>query len=319
MENEEELESPVPGQQNEDSTILDENNDTVNRHELELSLLRDEIDKFRTDIDKYVPINMIAMYAGTEADIPDMWHLCNGQGGTVDLRDKFVYGGTYDDIGDEGGFKDIEQTLPEHVHQLDHHFHVLDPHRHTISDTHTHTIAAHSHTMNGHSHSVASHSHGLDDHNHGMSHGHTSVNSVVPAHPELLNWYNQEYMWYTTFGVAAGNNIINFVTEYNGTTVMAKVHHDAHNHVINDFSGATGSGGGGTTGPAGSGTSSVADSMNSKELTTDAANSDQTDELGEVNTQTAGAGDTYPAGSDVSGAGKNLPPYMKLAFIQKVA
>jgi hypothetical protein len=39
-----------------------------------------------------VPVGMIAMWAGTEAQIPTGWALCNGLLGTPDLRDRFIIG-----------------------------------------------------------------------------------------------------------------------------------------------------------------------------------------------------------------------------------
>jgi len=292
-----EEEEVVPGQRVEDSTTLDENNDTTNRHELELSLLRDELDKFRSDMSRYLPLNMIAMYAGTEADIPDLWHICNGQGGTVDLRDKFVRGGAYDDIGDEGGFADIEQTLPEHVHQLDHHFHVLDPHFHTISDKHAHYIQPHTHGQVDHAHSFY-----VPNHTHSMNHAHVKT-STGGEHTHWIHVDNPagDKSGYTS---KAGN--------YYGDIRVSTADPLNHAHTIPTFTGSTGETNvSGNTGPGGS-------IISNTELTTDQAKSDKTDELGEVNTQTAGDGDTYPAGSDVSGTGKNLPPYYTLAFIQKV-
>jgi hypothetical protein len=40
-----------------------------------------------------VPTGMIAIWSGTVATIPVGWHLCDGGGGTPDLRDIFVMGG----------------------------------------------------------------------------------------------------------------------------------------------------------------------------------------------------------------------------------
>lgn len=40
-----------------------------------------------------VPIGTIVLWSGLIADIPVGWALCNGAGGTIDLRDRFVRGG----------------------------------------------------------------------------------------------------------------------------------------------------------------------------------------------------------------------------------
>ena len=57
-----------------------------------------------------VPSGFIGMFAGTEAQIPDGWQLCNGQGETSNgikvpnLRDRFIVGaGSAYDPGDTGG------------------------------------------------------------------------------------------------------------------------------------------------------------------------------------------------------------------------
>lgn len=78
-----------------------------------------------------VPVGGIIMWGG--GVIPANWHVCDGTGGTPDLRNKFVMaaGATYP-AGDTGGFADS----------------VVVSHTHNITD-HTHTI-----TDPGHSHST---------------------------------------------------------------------------------------------------------------------------------------------------------------------
>ena len=66
---------------------------------------------------------MIMLWAGAIADIPSGWHLCDGQAGTIDLRNKFVpcAGDTYTP-GDTGGAD--SQT---HTFTGDGHNHSLNP------------------------------------------------------------------------------------------------------------------------------------------------------------------------------------------------
>lgn len=64
---------------------------------------------------------LIAIWSGAIADIPAGWHLCDGNDGTPDLRDRFVVGAGW-------------------------HF---NPHDTGGSDTHTHTF-----TGSGHSHDL---------------------------------------------------------------------------------------------------------------------------------------------------------------------
>lgn len=47
---------------------------------------------------------MIVAWSGAVEDIPAGWHLCNGDDGTPDLRDKFIFGaGGVWEPGDTGG------------------------------------------------------------------------------------------------------------------------------------------------------------------------------------------------------------------------
>lgn len=67
-----------------------------------------------------VPIGTIAIWSGTAENIPSGWHLCDGNNGTIDLRDKFVLGSgeTYA-VGSAGGEDVVSLTtsqIPEHSH-----------------------------------------------------------------------------------------------------------------------------------------------------------------------------------------------------------
>ena len=51
-----------------------------------------------------LPINTVVMWYGTAATVPNGWAICDGTGGTPDLRSKFVQGATIDgDVGTTGG------------------------------------------------------------------------------------------------------------------------------------------------------------------------------------------------------------------------
>lgn len=51
-----------------------------------------------------VPIGGIINWSGAIVDIPDNWQLCDGTGGTPDLRDRFVIGaGGVEAVDDTGG------------------------------------------------------------------------------------------------------------------------------------------------------------------------------------------------------------------------
>ena len=67
-----------------------------------------------------VPVGGIIMYSGVIANLPANWSLCNGTGGTPDLRGRFVVGaeGAYTQ-GDTGGADTVTLTtsqIPAHTH-----------------------------------------------------------------------------------------------------------------------------------------------------------------------------------------------------------
>ena len=72
--------------------------------------------------DSGVPVGSIVIWSGTESNIPENWHLCDGTNGTPDLRGQFVIGaGTDYEVGDTGG--EVEHTLtlnemPRHTHEI---------------------------------------------------------------------------------------------------------------------------------------------------------------------------------------------------------
>jgi len=59
----------------------------------------------------------IVMWAGSINEIPEGWALCNGQNGTIDLRNRFVVGaGSLYSVGATGGSADA--VLVSHNHSL---------------------------------------------------------------------------------------------------------------------------------------------------------------------------------------------------------
>jgi hypothetical protein len=65
-------------------------------------------------------IGQINMFAGAQY-IPSGWHICDGQNGTVDLRDKFIVasGGKFAAGTAGGGFTITEAMLAAHTHSID--------------------------------------------------------------------------------------------------------------------------------------------------------------------------------------------------------
>jgi len=67
-----------------------------------------------------IPSGLIAMWSGTNANIPSGWNLCDGNNGTPDLTDRFILGraaGT--NTGSTGGANTVTLAtgnLPAHTH-----------------------------------------------------------------------------------------------------------------------------------------------------------------------------------------------------------
>ena len=78
-----------------------------------------------------IPAGIVLLWSGSVATIPVGWALCDGSGGTPDLRDKFVVGaGSSYAVGAAGGTKDA--VVVSHTHTAT----VTDPgHSHTVPQT----------------------------------------------------------------------------------------------------------------------------------------------------------------------------------------
>lgn len=97
-----------------------------------------------------VPVGAIVMWSGAVVDIPHGWRLCDGAGGTPDLRGRFVAGagGSYE-VGATGGTNSVNIT----VNQL---------------PAHNHAVPSHNHAVNNHNHGGATT--GQGEHTHGVRH-----------------------------------------------------------------------------------------------------------------------------------------------------
>ena len=59
-----------------------------------------------------IPPGTIVMWAGPADEIPRGWAVCDGSGGTPDLRDRFIVGaGAHYEAGQTGG---VEETIHDH-------------------------------------------------------------------------------------------------------------------------------------------------------------------------------------------------------------
>jgi microcystin-dependent protein len=101
-----------------------------------------------------IPTGVILLWSGSTGSIPAGWALCNGTGGTPDLRDRFVIGagGAYG-VGSTGGATNVTLTignLPSHTH----------------TGTTNNTSIAHTHTFSDTTSSAGTHTHSVTDPGH---------------------------------------------------------------------------------------------------------------------------------------------------------
>lgn len=70
----------------------------------------------------YMPAGIISMWAGEANTVPSGWAVCDGQNGTIDLRNLFIVGaGDEYALADTGGETSVtlaEENLPSHDHEV---------------------------------------------------------------------------------------------------------------------------------------------------------------------------------------------------------
>ncbi len=131
-----------------------------------------------------IPVGVIVMWSGQVTNVPTGWALCNGSGGTPDLRGKFIVGagGTYS-LGQTGG---AERNDISHTHAINpdapptsvagNHAHHVEGQTNACigdcvdgadsgsksvgSDTHQHSFSIGTSGAGDHSHTVNNHAHG---------------------------------------------------------------------------------------------------------------------------------------------------------------
>lgn len=90
-----------------------------------------------------VPIGGIVIWSGSVVGIPSGWQLCDGTGGTPDLRNRFILGGNGSDTGTTGGAASLNL---QHAHGS-----VTG----TSTGSHLHNVPAAGSADGAHSHSVS--------------------------------------------------------------------------------------------------------------------------------------------------------------------
>ena len=110
-----------------------------------------------SDLGNAFPSGGIIMWSGAEGDIPNGWLLCNGQGSTPDLRNRFVVGagtGSSYSVDDTGGSADA--TLVSHSHNVNGNTNNTGDHSHSggTNNTGDHSHSGNTSNTGGHSHNT---------------------------------------------------------------------------------------------------------------------------------------------------------------------
>lgn len=187
--------------------------------------------------DASFPSGIIAMWSGTNANIPTGWNLCDGTNGTPDLRDRFVVGsGSTYTTGDTGGSNTVTLTTSH-----------LPSHSHGIGNIATSGGGDHSHNFNANTGNAGSHSHSGSTSNTG-SHNHTAYWANSHGGNNRFHQMRTSQTYGNNSAISNnGAHSHNFNTNNAGT----------HSHNFNANTGNSGNhthGMSGNTGNAGSGT-----------------------------------------------------------------
>lgn len=156
-----------------------------------------------------VPVGAIAIWAGTIANIPSGWNLCDGTSGTPDLRDKFIRGApAATEAGTTGGVQNhthVEDTADEgeHTHTLD----SQGAHTHTTGagGSHNHgAVASRAQRNSGTNHASLASYGGAHIHTTASAGGHTHTTTAGEgAHIHVLTAKESRPPWYDILYVQA--------------------------------------------------------------------------------------------------------------------
>ena len=128
-----------------------------------------------------IPTGLIAMWSGTNANIPSGWALCDGTNSTPDLTDRFILGrAAASNTNSTGGANTVtlaETNLPSHAHGA--------------GNLATDSAGAHTHTLSGNTGA-------------GGSHGHNGSTSNTGNHSHNVNVYraNTNYVGANVYSVS---------------------------------------------------------------------------------------------------------------------
>lgn len=193
-------------------------------------------------IDRFVA-GMIMLWSGSIASIPSGWALCNGSGGTPDLRDRFVVGaGSSYAVGATGGATTATLStanIPAHTHSIAGSgttSNQSNGHTHTYSGTTSGQSQTHSHSISiidpGHTHVVPVYNVGANSS--GAAQGNAAL---VQIGSPAINTQSSV----TNISATAGNASQDHTHTFSGTTSDISAGH-THTFSFSGTSGSTGSG-----------------------------------------------------------------------------
>jgi microcystin-dependent protein len=189
---------------------------------------------------------MIMLWSGSIASIPSGWALCDGSGGTPDLRDRFVVGaGSSYAVGATGGATTATLStanIPAHTHSISgsgttsgqsvDHTHTFSGNTGGQSQTHSHTVSI----------SDPGHAHTLNNNYYRAADSHTNANNMGGANYNFFFGTSSGTTLAQSTGITAtaGNASQDHTHAYSGTTAGTSTNH-THTFSFSGTSGSTGS------------------------------------------------------------------------------
>lgn len=191
-----------------------------------------------------VPSGVIAMWSGTNANIPSGWVLCDGLNSTPDLTDRFILGrAAATNTNSTGGANTVtlsEGNLPAHTHGA--------------GSLATDSAGDHTHTLSGNTGSAGSHTHSGSTSNVG-NHGHSvyvlfrnnnanSGNYHIYGNAARDNYSGGNYYVGGTSGAGSHshNMSLNSAGAHTHTLSGNAASAGAHTHTMSGNTGSVGSG-----------------------------------------------------------------------------
>ena len=183
-----------------------------------------------------VPAGVIAMWSGTNANIPSGWALCDGTNSTPDLTDRFILGrAAASNTNSTGGANTVTLATGN-----------LPAHTHSSGNIATDSAGAHTHTLSGNTGAGGDHNHNGSTSNTG-NHSHTLQNVGNTQYQAPNATINNNYGSNTKLATnSAGAHSHNLTIGNSGTHTHTlsgnAASAGAHTHTMSGDTGSVGSG-----------------------------------------------------------------------------